>query len=211
MDTDKNRKDHAPARFEKGSPFGNWCLLIGKSTSPAKSVFICVHLWFSHCLVAVGSLAVTSGLADQPYLHAPSVETYAKHDPTGLTILANGRYIKPVGRHLPVGHSSYGLAMSRDGKFLFVASDGVGQLITDWQQAKPTVAVINPPAHQSRPGKKAKPTNAGGADFLPDGRTLYWSSGETGGIYFFDTDSGKKLAEVSLNGAGFVDSFAMDV
>ena len=80
-------------------------------------------------LVLLG-LGLTAGAADQPYLHAPSVDTYAKHDPGGLTILSNGRYIKPVGRHLPVGHSPYGLAMSRDGKMLFVASDGVGQFIT---------------------------------------------------------------------------------
>ena len=59
-------------------------------------------------MVAVVSLAVTGFTADQPYLHAPSVDTYAKHDPNGLTIRSNGRYIKPAGRHLPFGHSPYG-------------------------------------------------------------------------------------------------------
>ncbi len=165
-------------------------------------------------LVLLG-LGLAASAADQPYLHAPSVDTYAKHDPDGLTILSNGRYIKPAGRHLPVGHSPYGLAMSRDGKLLFVASDGVGQLITDWQQAKPVVAVVSPPFHQSRPGRKAKPTNAGGADFSPNGGALYWSSGETGAIYFFDTGSHEKIAEVSLNtelgGRRFEDSYAVDV
>ena len=34
--------------------------------------------------------------------------------------------------------------MSRDGKMLFVASDGVGQIITEWRQAKPVVTVVNP-------------------------------------------------------------------
>jgi hypothetical protein len=65
MDTDKNKKDHpdGSGRFEKGSPSrrarapsrqvggGRW--LNGKSTSPAKSVFICVHLRFSYCVVSV--------------------------------------------------------------------------------------------------------------------------------------------------------------
>src|SRR5439155_1483867 len=141
----------------------------------------------------------SAGAAQQPYLRAPSVDTYAKHDPNGLTILSNGRQLKPVGRHLPVGHFPYGLAMSRDGKTLFVASDGVGQIITDWREAKPVVAVVNPPTYQRRKGKKEKPTNAGGADFSPDGLTLYWSSGETGAIYIFDVVTREKLAEVSLN------------
>src|SRR5712692_4857870 len=93
-------------------------------------------------------LAVTVGAADQPYLHAPAIDTYAKHDPNGLTILSNGRYLKPVGRHLPVAHSPYGLVMSRDGKTLFVASDGVGQIITAWREAKAAVAVVNAPTYK---------------------------------------------------------------
>ena len=137
-------------------------------------------------------LALAAHAAAAPYLHAPSVETYARHDPNGLTILSNGRYLKPVGRHLPVARFPYGLAMSRDGKTLFVASDGVGQIITNWRGAKPVVTAVTPPPYQRRPGKKEKPTNAGGADFSPDGRTLYWSSGETGAIYLFDVALGRR-------------------
>ena len=51
--------------------------------------------------------------ADGPFLHAPSVDTYAKHDPNGRTILSTGRYLQPIGRHLPVARFPYGLAMSR--------------------------------------------------------------------------------------------------
>src|ERR1017187_1543260 len=129
---------------------------------------------FNPTILILLALAMSAGATAAPYLHAPSVATYARHDPNGLTILSNGRYLKPVGRHLPVAHSPYGLAMSRDGRTLFVASDGVGQIITNWQGEKPKWAVINPPTYQGRSGKKAKPTNAGGADFSPDGRVLYW-------------------------------------
>src|SRR5262249_20793417 len=87
-------------------------------------------------------------LAAQPYLHAPSIDTYAKPDPSGLTILSSGRHLKPAGRHLPVAHFPYGLAMSRDGQTLFVASDGAGQIITGWREAKPAVAVLNPPTYK---------------------------------------------------------------
>jgi hypothetical protein len=57
-----------------------------------------------------------------PYLHPPSVETYARHDPAGVTILSNGRYLTPAGRHFPIARSPYGMALSRDGSRLFVAS-----------------------------------------------------------------------------------------
>src|SRR5206468_9857277 len=45
----------------------------------------------------------------------------------------------------------------------------------------------------------------------PDGRTLYWSSGDSGGIYVLDLQSRRLAAEISLNTAGFEDSFAMDL
>src|SRR5437773_9786954 len=110
-------------------------------------------------IITLSGLALTACSADQPWLHAPSVDTYAKHDPNGLTILSNGRYLKPAGKHLPVAHSPYGLAMTRDGKALFVASDGVGQIITDWREAKPAVAVLNPPTYKKN-GKQERPANA---------------------------------------------------
>ena len=166
-------------------------------------------------LVTLAGLVWTVSAAAQPFLHAPSLDTYARHDPNGLTILSSGRHLKPAGRHLPVGRFPYGLAMSRDGKVLFVASDGVGQIITDWRATQPAVSPVTPPAHQPRPGKKEKPTNAGGADFSPDGRMLYWSSGETGAIYVFDVTSREKLAEISLNtdvgGQKYEHSYAVDV
>jgi len=165
--------------------------------------------------ISLAGLALNACVAAQPYVHAPSVDSYARHDPDGLTILSNGRFLKPVGRHLPVGQSPYGLAMSRDGSTLFVASDGVGQIIPDWHATIPAVAVVKPPTYQRQSGKMGKPTNAGGADFSPDGRMLYWSSGETGAIYLFDVASREKTAEVSLNtevgGRKYEDSYAVDV
>jgi len=173
---------------------------------------------FSHLkcsFLILVSIVLTGRAAEHPYLHAPAIEAYAQHDPKGLTILSNGRFLKPPGRHLPVGQSPYGLAMSRDGNILFAASDGLGQLISDWRGTNPIVATIIPPAYQRKSGKAEKPTNAGGADFSPDGRTLYWSSGDTGAIYLFDTTSREKIAEVSLNteiaGRNYDDSYAVDV
>ncbi|MEI2722627.1 MAG: hypothetical protein V9H26_03495 [Verrucomicrobiota bacterium] len=106
-------------------------------------------------ILSLTGLALTTAAADQTYLHAPSVDTYAKHDPDGLTILSSGRYLKPAGRPIPVAREPYGLAMSRDGKTLFVASDGVGQIITDWRTAKPVVTAVNPPLALAERQKRA--------------------------------------------------------
>ncbi len=163
-------------------------------------------------MVVLG-LGLTTAIAAKPYLHAPAVDEYARHDPNGLTILSTGRYLKPVGRHLAVARFPYGLAMSRDGKNLFVASEGMGQLITGWAEDEPEVRAFTPPAY-TRNGTQ-RTSNGGGADFSPDGRTLYWSSGETGAIYIFDVATREKIAEVSLNteldGQRYADSYAADV
>jgi len=165
-------------------------------------------------ILSLMGLALTASALDEPYLHAPSVDTYAKHDPNGLTILSSGRYLKPVGRPLPVAREPYGLAMSRDGKTLFVASDGVGQIITDWRGVKPVVTVVNPPMTQ-RKGKKDRASNGGGADFSPNGSKLYWSSGDSGALYVLDVAAPEKISEISLNhelnGHRYEDSYVTDV
>ncbi len=148
----------------------------------------------------------------QPYLHPPSVDTYATHDPAGTTILPNGRFLRPAGRSFPLVRFPHGLAMSRDGKRLFAPSDGTGQILTDWQSGAPKIVEINLP---KPPGKKKGHLNAGGAEFSPDGSVLYWSSGDKGTVYVFDTASTQMLAEIPLNqeagGRKFEDSYAADL
>jgi YVTN family beta-propeller protein len=158
-----------------------------------------------------GYLAVTTAWA-QPYLHAPAVDTYATHDPAGTTVLPNGRYLHPEGNHFPLGRFPHGLAMSRDGKRLFVPSDGVGQILTEWQSGAPKIVELNLPKPE---GRRKGHLNAGGSDFSPDGTLLYWSSGDKGTLFVFDTASTELLAEIPLNtevaGKKFEDSYAADL
>ena len=146
-----------------------------------------------------------------PYLHPPSVDTYAHHDPAGTTILSNGRHLTPVGRHFPVARWPYGMAMSRDGQTLFVASDGVGQLVLDWAGAEPRFETVALPEQAGRKQRQ----NTGGADFSADGRFLYWSGGERGSLLVYEVASRTLLAQVSLNteiaGRKFEDSYGVDV
>ena len=162
-------------------------------------------------------LLSTVGAAAQPvpYLHAPSVTTYAKHDPSGVTVLPTGRLLKPVGRHIPLARWPHGLALSPDGATAFVASEGVGQIVSGWQGANPLIAPITLTEAEGTTPAKRRRANGGAAVFAPDGNTLYWSSGETGEIYLIDVPSRKLTGSIPLNGEvggrTFADSFIMDV
>ena len=152
--------------------------------------------------------------AAPPYLHAPSIDSYAKHDPKGTTILSNGRLLTPVGSHYPMGRFPYGLVTSRDGRLLFVANDGSGQLVSDWQGAAPKFEAVVP-THNAENAEKRKRHNSGGADFSPDGSKLYWSGGEGGNVLIYDTATREKTGEININTKlgerEFQDSYAVDV
>lgn len=139
----------------------------------------------------------------RPFLHMPSVDTYAKHDPMGVTILPEGRLLTPAGMPTPIARNPYGLAMSPNGSELFVASEGKGQWIANWRiQAAVT--------EQSAPGG-----NTGALAYSADGKELYWGTGEKGGIRIVDVANRKVIREISLNGesAGkdFDDSYVNDL
>lgn len=164
------------------------------------------------CSFLAGLLAAAACAQPYPYLHTPAVEAYATQDPSGTTILPNGRQLTPEGRHFPLARFPHGLAMSRDGRQLFVASDSVGQILSDWQSGEPKIRELTPP---KPPGKKKQRLNAGGAEFSPDGALLYWSSGERGTLFVYDTASAQLLTEIPLNsevaGRKFEDSYATDL
>ncbi len=163
------------------------------------------------CLAALLPLPLPAAEA-ATYLHPPSVDTYARHDPAGVTILSNGRQLTPAGKHFPIDRWPYGLAMSRDGSLLFVASEHTGQLVSDWQSGSPRIAALEIPQPT---GNRKQPPTGGGADFSPDGKKLYWSSGDSGNVRVFDTQSRALLAEIPLDletgGRRFTDTYVADV
>ena len=162
------------------------------------------------CVILFCDLSLVDASPKTPYLHPPAVNEYAQHNPAGTTILSNGRYLTPAGHAYPVSRWPHGLAMTRDGSTLFIACAGVGQLVTDWQGDKPQFRELLPPKKNKKRGE-----NSGGADFSPDGKTLYWSGGDSGTVYVFDVASGKSVGEIPLNravhGIPETDSYAIDV
>ncbi len=160
----------------------------------------------------VWMLPVFAEPALPPYLHPPSVDTYARHDPEGVTVLSNGRHLTPAGTHYSVAYQPYGLVQTRDGSTLFVASDGSGQLMRQWHSGTPEILPVVLPKPE---GKRKGHANSGGADFSPDGTLLYWSGGENGVVLVLDVATRQIAAEIplngTLNGRKFEDSYAADV
>ncbi|MCE9558133.1 MAG: bifunctional YncE family protein/alkaline phosphatase family protein [Armatimonadetes bacterium] len=139
----------------------------------------------------------------RPYLHMPSVTTFAQQDPAGLTILPEGRWLTPAGTATPVARNPYGMALSPDGSQAFVASEGSGQWIDNWNSS----AKVSP--------QEAKGGNTGACAYSSDGKQFYWGSGEKGGVRIMDTATRTVLEEVSLNGTVggkvYADSYVNDL
>lgn len=169
-------------------------------------------------ILGIAALVGGGGVGAQqtlPYLHAPSVDTYAKHDPAGLTILPTGRYLKPVGTHTPVARWPHGLTLSPDGATAFVASGGVGQFVAGWQSANPVVTSVTMPEPEAGGRRRRGGSNSGAAAYTADGKTLYWSGGDNGEVYVVDVATQKVVQSISLDGEfkgkKYADSFAMDL
>src|SRR5437764_13307800 len=103
-------------------------------------------------LSAIFTFTCLTAFSQTPYLHAPAINEYARHDPNGTTILPTGRLLKPAGRHYPVAQWPHGLAMSPDGSSVFVASEGVGQLISGWDEQAVKTVTLSPDKKTSRRG-----------------------------------------------------------
>lgn len=156
-------------------------------------------------MIAALLVSLLSGPSEgtRPYLHVPSVDSFAKHDPAGITILPEGRLLRPAGTATPVSRNPYGLAMSPNGEQIFVASEGAGQWIDGWRTT-PQVT------HQPAPGG-----NTGACAYSADGKRLFWGNGEKGGIRIVDAASREVVGEISLNvpigGKSFADSYVNDL
>lgn len=168
-------------------------------------------LFLALFFLAFLSASLPSFAQAPPYLHAPAGDRYARFNPEGTTILPDGRLLRPAGHSLPLARWPNSLAVSPDGKTAFVASEGVGQFIAGWNTASPQIMPVLPP---SRPDGKPG-TTAGGAAWAADGKTLYWSNGDSGELYVVDVAAHAVTRRISLNttlnGHAFTDSDALTV
>lgn len=143
----------------------------------------------------------------RPFLHVPSVTSYATHNPSGVTILPEGRFIKPAGTSTPLSRWPFGMILIPGTKSAFVASKGMGQWIDNWDTA--------PKVDRFQTGIDTSRSNSGALALSKDRKFLYWSNGEKGGVFVYDAVNRKYLEEISINGElgsyRFADSYVNDV
>ncbi len=134
--------------------------------------------------------------AEELLLSAPSGERYVEVDPTGQTVLPNGRLISPLGRLLRVQPHPYGLALSPDGRYVVTANSGNPICLSLIDLADPA----NPKVHQipEDPKKREGVLEAVfmGLAFDPIGKILYVSGGRDWSVSAFDLESRSLLFRI---------------
>jgi DNA-binding beta-propeller fold protein YncE len=135
-------------------------------------------------------------------LQVPAGNRPVEINPSGESVLPNGRLIAPLGKQVKVAPHPYGLAISPDGKTLVTVNSGTKpfsiSIISAIDSPQPQVAQI-PPGFDSA---DADPESVFmGAAIAPDNRTLYVSEGNNGKIGIFDLVTHQRLSSLSLDGA----------
>ncbi|NUN95033.1 MAG: bifunctional YncE family protein/alkaline phosphatase family protein [Candidatus Omnitrophica bacterium] len=136
------------------------------------------------------------GAPETLLLSAPSVKRYVEVDPTGETVLPNGRLITPVGHLLRVQPHPYGLALSPNGRFVVTANSGnpICLSVIDLADAE------NPKVYQipEDPKKREGVLEAVfmGLAFDPSGKVLYAAGGRDWSVSAFDLESRSLLFKI---------------
>jgi YVTN family beta-propeller protein len=136
---------------------------------------------------------------DSPWIvRAPAGDQYTTVDTTGMSIIPNGRIVKPAGNTFRVAPHPYGLCLSPDGRTAVTANSGTSPLsisiLKNIQSPYPEIIQV-PPGAGTDKGILASVFM--GLAVSPDNRIVYVSGGQENKIYLFDLDTG--------NSAGFID------
>jgi DNA-binding beta-propeller fold protein YncE len=128
-------------------------------------------------------ILVKAGRDNGPvYLAAPAGDQPTYINPTGESVLPNGRLISPEGVQVTVEPHPYGMALSRDGKELVTANTGT------WPFSLSIISALAsnaPEVRQIPPGYPLKHSDAEpssvymGLAIAGDNQTVYVSEGDT--------------------------------
>jgi YVTN family beta-propeller protein len=156
---------------------------------------------FITALTAAGFVMMSSckppGVTDPWIITAPAGERYSAVDPTGETILPNGRILTPAGKSIVVAPHPYGLTISHDGNTAITANSGTGPLsitiIRNILSETPEVQQV-PPGPATDKGVLASVFM--GLAVSGDNSTVYVAGGEENKIFLFDIRTGEKISSI---------------
>jgi YVTN family beta-propeller protein len=146
----------------------------------------------------------TAGRTPLPVeLSAPAGDLPTHIDPTGETVLPNGRLITPAGVQVVVEPHPYGMALSPDGKMLITANVGTWpyslSVIRSLDSKRPDLQEI-PPLYPPKNSEIEPSSVYMGLAIAGDNRTAYVSEGDTGVIDAYDLYVRHRSQVIRLDG-----------
>lgn len=165
----------------------------------------------------LGSVGLMAGGPAWPrdvafYFEAPAGDRYVTIDPTGETVLPNGRLITPLGRQIDTAPHPYGLALSGDGRLLVTVNGGAVPfaltVIRDPESDAPQV-VQSPPRPET--DKRRLPSAFLGVAIDSARDLVYASTGDDGTVAVFSLATGARILAIDLSTAAQPDAFTSDL
>ncbi len=153
------------------------------------------------CLITLGILTSCSKQSKKQWIaSAPAGNQYTQINREGVTVIPNGRLLTPLGKQITVAPHPFGLTLSPDGKTIITSNSGTGpfsiSILTDFENTSPTVRQIPEGVNNDEGLLEAVFM---GLAISPDNKKVYVAGGQQNKIFIFDTESGKKLGEISCN------------
>lgn len=154
------------------------------------------HLLFLSLLLGMLGCSSPTPESNGFILKAPAGSEYAQIDPTGKTIIPNGRMIQPYGNTVRIAPHPYGLTLSPDGSMAITANSGTRpfsiSILTDLK-GNPNVRQIPEGAENDEGLLEAVFM---GLAITKDNQTVYVAGGKTNKVYKFDIATGAKIDSI---------------
>ena len=129
---------------------------------------------------------------------APAGDRPCNIDPTGESIIPNGRIIKPYGKTVRVAPHPYGLTLSPDGSTIITANSGTRpfsiSILRNLTDSNPTIQQI-PEGPLNDEGLLEAVFM--GLAISPDNQTAFVSGGNSNKIFEFDLQTGEKVDSIN--------------
>jgi len=133
-------------------------------------------------------------------LSSPSGKKPVAINPSGKTVIPNGRLITPYGNSVKVAPHPFGLALSADGNIAVTANSGTSpisiSIIKNLKYKNPSMMQV-PPGSATDEGILASVFM--GLAISPDNKVVYVAGGQENKIYLFSVESGKKLDSIDCS------------
>ncbi len=144
-------------------------------------------------LIISSCISKKSSISDPWIINAPAGDRFVTKNPTGETIIPNGRIVAPVGKSIVVAPHPFGLTLSPDGNTAITANSGTSPLAITIIR---NILSENPEVQQIPPGSS---TDKGvlasvfmGLAVSNDNSKVYVAGGQENKIFIFDIATGDK-------------------